>query len=91
MSRARIEIARTVLELGDSLEWRVVSKHLTTSDAHARALVRLLDGDFGRRWRPAFAVYEPDVVFAAAEAAALELSGTMLEVDFDRRVPGRVY
>ena len=89
--RTRIRIAGVEATIDVELRWRVTRVN-DTSPRLVRSLERFLNTAYGIDWRPAFGVYEPSVLNAAAQQVAIDLGAEVLELEKAEDAPdGRVY
>ncbi len=77
---ARIRIGGVEATLNDERTWTITQVD-GTSPSLVRSLERLLNSGYGIDWLPAFGVYEPSMVNAAAQAVAIDLGAEVLELD----------
>ena len=86
-----IRIAGVEAAIDVELRWRVTRVN-DTSPRLVRSLERFLNTAYGIDWQPAFGVYEPSRVNAAARQVAIDLGAEVLELEPAEDVPeGRVH
>ncbi len=89
--RTRIRIAGVEATIGAEMRWRVSAAN-DASPQLVRTLERFLNSAYGIDWQPAFGVYEPSMLNAAAQQVAIDLGAEVLELEEAEDAPeGRVY
>lgn len=88
---ARIRIGGVEATIDAERTWRITQVD-ATNPSLVRSIERMLNAGYGIKWEPAFGVYEPSMVNAAAQAVAIDLGAEILELDPIAAGPeGRVY